>query len=246
MSKSGWWIEPRLLDLRDCELRTAKLLNCENYERQQQRICARRKRRSELRGAVRPLRSLRLAPPPKLLGEVELRSRFDRVWGARRAPPIPGPSPINCMGEGRIRSRADAPGCHSEGGAARNPACTAHSGRRPRNLPSEPPRRPKRPGLAATVRAAGLCALPAANSFARRGPATCTWPALPRNRTVRAGGLRVVVAANSFARCRSLRTPRCDRNRSCRRPLPPPPPRRPRRIQHPPRRLPRGPCGRGR
>ena len=50
--------------------------------------------------------------PQKTLGEVELWRAFGANWQAPAgppAPPIPSPSPTNCVGEGRIRSRKASP-----------------------------------------------------------------------------------------------------------------------------------------
>jgi hypothetical protein len=72
--------------------------------------------------AQRPLRSPRLAPPPKLLGEVELRCQgASTKHGACVGRPPPRPSPTNCVGEGEF-ARAPAATACAAGGPSPGPS----------------------------------------------------------------------------------------------------------------------------
>jgi hypothetical protein len=165
-------------------------------------------------GAARPLRSLRLAPPPKLLGEVELRVRWDRHRSASDGAPSP-PAPLapRSGGGGRIRSRCDRDRTAPAGAPPAAPPRTNYVRRgekagdragaeseacgrlRARRLkPRLEGHEARLRGLRPKVRSAVTIAPMHPDRHPRR-------PSQRRDGVgaVHAGGLRVIVAANSFA-----------------------------------------------
>ena len=143
----------------------------------------------------RPLRSLRLAPPQRTAGEVELRLHVGGC-GARAGAPLPDPPPQTARGRENYRARwRDRAGSSrppppdplprsaggggelrvlrrnrlSEGGAART--SSVHRTMAPAEESTRPSLGAGRvaTALGRAFRAGGLRAFPAANSFARRG-----------------------------------------------------------------------------